>query len=169
VKERTVDIVLLFVPNEVAFHAALSRDVGLYDEAFRQRVVLCSPTTLLAALQLISHVWRSEKQNTNAQKIAEEAGKLLEKLSSFVEDLDNVGDRIKQADKSYTDARNKLVTGKGNVLRRATELVKLGARVVRPEKIEPLMLEAVKAEDAVDALALSIGGPEDPPVRARLT
>jgi DNA recombination protein RmuC len=167
--ERTLDIVLLFVPNEAAFHAAICRDAGLYEEAFRAGVVVCSPTTLLAALQLISHVWRSEKQNTNAQKIAEEAGKLLEKLSSFVEDLDNVGDRIKQADKSYTDARNKLVTGKGNVLRRATELVKLGARVVRPEKIEPLMLEAVKAEDAVDALALSIGGPEDPPVRARLT
>ncbi len=156
VKERTVDIVLLFVPNEAAFHAAIARDVGLYNEAFRQRVVLCSPTTLLAALQLISHVWRSEKQNANAQKIAEEAGKLLEKLAAFVQDLDGVGMRLDQAQKSFGDARGKLVTGKGNVLRRATDLVKLGARV-RPEKVDALLLEAATGEDAVDVLALAVG------------
>ncbi|HSN15832.1 MAG TPA: DNA recombination protein RmuC, partial [Anaeromyxobacteraceae bacterium] len=96
-RERTLDIVLLFVPNEAAFHAALAREPGLYEEAFRQGVVLCSPTTLLAALRLIAHVWRSEKQNVNAQRIAEEAGKLLEKLGAFVDDLDQVGARLDQA------------------------------------------------------------------------
>jgi DNA recombination protein RmuC len=141
VKERTLDIVLLFIPNEAAFHAAISRDPGLYDEAFRQRVVLCSPTTLLAALQLVGHVWRSEKQSQNAQKIAEEAGKLLEKLGAFVEDLDEVGERLGQAQASFGAARGKLATGRGNLLKKAADLVGLGARV-RPDRVAALALAA---------------------------
>jgi DNA recombination protein RmuC len=146
VKEKTVDIVLLFVPNEAAFHEAIAREVGLYEEAFRQRVVICSPTTLLAALQLISHVWRSENQNANAQKIAEEAGKLLDKLKAFVGDLDEVGNRIDQAQTSFQAAKNKLVSGRGNVMKKASDVLKLGARV-KPETAERLMLYAAGAED----------------------
>ncbi len=140
VRERTVDIVLLFVPNEAAFHAAVSRAAGLYEEAFRQRIVLCSPTTLLAALQLISHVWRSEKQNANAQEIAEEAGKMLEKLAAFVEDLEGVGRRIDQARESYDAARGKLDTGRGNLIGRAKAVARLGARV-KSERVQGLLLE----------------------------
>lgn len=157
VKERTLDIVLLFVPNEAAFHAAIGRDSSLYDEAFRQRVVICSPTTLLAALQLISHVWRSEKQNQNAQKIADEAGKLLEKLSAFVEDLDDVGERLGQAQSTFAAARAKLATGRGNVIKRAADLVKLGARV-RPDKMEALLADAVE-EGGAELLALPGAAP----------
>ena len=138
VRERTVDIVLLFVPNEAAFHVAISRAAGLYEEAFRQRIVVCSPTTLLAALQLISHVWRSEKQNANAQEIAEEAGRMLEKLSAFVEDLDGVGRRLDQARESYDAARNKLDAGRGNILGKARAIVRLGARV-KSEKVQELL------------------------------
>ena len=140
-KKRTLDIVLMFIPNEAAFHAAISRDLELYDEAFRQGVVICSPTTLLAALKLISHVWRSEKQNLNAQSIADEAGKLLEKLSAFVKDLDEVGSRLLQAQQGFEAARSKLHTGRGNILSKAGTIVKLGARV-RPERIQHLGLEA---------------------------
>jgi len=140
-RQRTLDIVLLFVPNEAAFHAAISRDAGLYEEAFRQGVVICSPTTLLAALQLISHVWRSEKQNANAQKIAEEAGKLLDKLSAFVGDLDGVGMRLTQAQETFAAARAKLATGRGNILKKASDIAKLGARV-KGEKVHALLVEA---------------------------
>lgn len=136
-RQRTLDIVLLFVPNEAAFHAALAREAGLYEEAFRQGVVLCSPTTLLAALRLIAHVWRSEKQNVNAQRIAEEAGKLLEKLGAFVDDLDQVGARLDQAKGAFQDARSKLATGRGNVMKRAADLQRLGARV-NPGRVESL-------------------------------
>jgi DNA recombination protein RmuC len=141
--QRTLDIVLLFVPNEAAFHAALAREPGLYEEAFRQGVVLCSPTTLLAALRLIAHVWRSEKQNVNAQRIAEEAGRLLEKLGAFVEDLDQVGARLDQAKDAFHAARGKLATGRGNVMRKAAELQRLGARV-KPGKAEALLAEAAE-------------------------
>jgi len=149
VKERTIDIVLLFVPNEAAFHAAISRAAGLYEEAFRQRIVICSPTTLLAALQLISHVWRSEKQNANAKEIAEEAGRMLEKLSAFVEDLDDLGKRLDQAKESHTSARNKLQTGRGNVIGKAAAIARLGARV-KTEKVQSLLLEGATEERADD-------------------
>jgi DNA recombination protein RmuC len=145
-QQRTLDIVLLFVPNEGAFHAAIAREPGLYEEAFRQGVVLCSPTTLLAALRLIAHVWRSEKQNVNAQRIAEEAGKLLEKLSAFVEDLDAVGQRLDQAKDAFQAARGKLATGRGNVLKKAADLQRLGARV-KPGKAERLLAEVAEEED----------------------
>jgi len=162
--QRTLDIVLLFVPNEAAFHAAISRAAGLYEEAFRQRVVLCSPTTLLAALQLISHVWRSEKQNANAQRIAEEAGKLLEKLAAFVKDLDDVGARLGQAQDAFAAARGKLDTGRGNVLRKAQAIAKLGAPV-KSDRVQALLLEAGEGEEeeAPDDLsagaAASVGRP----------
>jgi DNA recombination protein RmuC len=162
VKGRTVDIVLLFVPNEAAFQAALSQEAGLYEEAFRQRVVLCSPTTLLAALHLVCHVWRSERQNANAHRIADEAGKLLEKLAAFVEDLDLVGSRLDQARASFDAARNKLVAGKGNVIKRAADLVKLGARV-RPDRIDALALDDGRGDDAADAPAMD---GEDLPARS---
>ncbi len=153
-RQRTLDIVLLFVPNEAAFHAAISRDAGLYAEAFRQGVVICSPTTLLAALQLIGHVWRSEKQNANAQRIAEEAGKLLEKLAAFVTDLDGVGARLAQAQESFAAARAKLATGRGNVLKKATDIAQLGARV-KPDRIQSLLPEPAEEEEPV-------GPPEAP-------
>jgi DNA recombination protein RmuC len=152
VRERTVDIVLLFVPNEAAFHAAISRAAGLYEEAFRQRIVVCSPTTLLAALQLVSHVWRSEKQNANAQAIAEEAGKMLEKLASFVADLDALGGRLDQAQESYASARSRLAEGRGNVMRRARTIAALGARV-KSDKVDTLLLGS--GDDGID-------GPDDP-------
>jgi DNA recombination protein RmuC len=159
-RQRTLDIVLLFVPNEAAFHAALSRDGGLYEEAFRQGVVVCSPTTLLAALQLVAHVWRSEKQNANAQRIAEEAGKLLEKLSAFVADLDGVGTRLTQAQEAFASARAKLASGRGNVLRKAADIAKLGARA-KGEKVHALLVEAGGEEaddEAQPALLPAAGG-----------
>jgi DNA recombination protein RmuC len=159
-KQRTLDIVMMFVPNEPAFQAAIAADVGLYDEAFRQRVVICSPTLLLVALQLISHIWRSEKQNNNAQKIAEEAGKLLEKLSSFVKDLDEIGARLAQAQDSFVEARGKLATGRGNVLNRANALMKLGARV-RPEKVQALLPRGA-AEEASEEPLLDLAAQPPP-------
>lgn len=126
-RQRTLDIVLMFVPSEAAFHAAVARDTGLYEDAFRQGVVVCSPTTLLAALQLVAHVWRSERQNANAQRIAEEAGRLLDKLAAFVDDLDGVGQRLDQARAALEAARGKLSAGRGNLLHRAAAIAKLGA------------------------------------------
>ncbi|MFZ5442208.1 MAG: DNA recombination protein RmuC [Myxococcota bacterium] len=136
VKERTLDVVFLFVPNEAAFHAALSREPSLYEDAFRQRVMLCSPTTLLAALQVVSHVWRSERQALNASRIAEEAGKMIDKLALALEAFDELGTRLGGAQQAFEQARARLATGRGNVLQLATHVVELGARVSKGEKLE---------------------------------
>lgn len=129
VGDRHLDFTVLFMPSEPAFHAALSRDPGIYDEAMRQGVVLASPTTLLATLRVVALVWSHEKQNANAQRIAEEAGRLLDKLAGFVEELDGVGARLDQARDAWSGARAKLSTGRGNLLTRAQKLHELGARV----------------------------------------
>jgi DNA recombination protein RmuC len=137
-QQRSLDFVMMFVPSEAAFFAGLSRDPALWEDAFRQGVMLCSPTTLIAALRLVAQLWRTESQNQNARDIAAEAGKLLEKLASFVGDLDAVGDRLAKAQDAFASARAKLATGRGNVLGRAERIASLGAPV-KTEKVRALV------------------------------
>ena len=144
IKQRSLDFVFLFVPSEAAFHAAISRHPALSEEALRQRVVVCSPTTLLATLQMVHHVWRSERQTLNAQRIAEEAGKMIDKLSAALESFNEVGARLDQAQHAFELARGRLSTGKGNVIAIANKVVQLGARAHKPEKL-------LAAEQAMDA------------------
>ncbi len=158
VRQRTLDLVLMFIPSEAAFHAAIARDAGLYADAFRQGIVLCSPTTLLAALQLIAHLWRSERQGENARRIAEEAGKLLEKLTAFAGDLDAVGMRLDQARASFETAHARFVTGRGNVVRKARELAALGAPL-RSAKAREL-LAPVHDGDSSEEVYDSVPGDE---------
>lgn len=145
-RQRSLDFVMMFVPSEAAFLAGLSRDPALWEDAFRQGVVLCSPTTLVAALRLVAQLWRTESQTQNARTIAEEAGRLLDKLADFVGDLDQLGARLDQAQESYAAARSKLQTGRGNALRKAAELARLGARV-KPGKLAPLLRAAGEDEE----------------------
>jgi DNA recombination protein RmuC len=139
VGDRRLDFTVLFMASEPAFHAALSRDPGIYDEAMRQGVVLASPTTLLATLRVVALVWSHEKQNANAQRIAEEAGRLLDKLAGFVEELDAVGTRLDQARDAWSGARAKLTTGRGNLMNRAQKLHDLGARVAKGAKTQEIL------------------------------
>lgn len=132
---RTVDFVFLFVPNEAAFHAALSRAPGLPEEALKANVVIVSPTTLLTTLQMVHHVWRSERQTENAQRIAEEAGKMVDKLSAAMTSFDGVGQRLRQAGEAFDDAKRRL-GGKGSALSLAKKVHELGARVGKVERME---------------------------------
>ena len=125
---HSLDFVLLFVPIEAAFAAALQADQNLFQEAFEQNVVIVSPTTLLATLRVIDSLWRQERQSQNARDIAERAGQLYDKFVAFIGDLDEVGSRLKQLDKAYDAARNKLCDGRGNLINRVENLKLLGAR-----------------------------------------
>ncbi|WP_280368587.1 DNA recombination protein RmuC [Pseudomonas sp. BN411] len=125
---HSLDFVLLFVPIEAAFAAALQADPGLFQEAFEQHIVIVSPTTLLATLRVIDSLWRQERQSQNAREIAERAGALYDKFVAFVQDLDEMGSRLQQLDKAYANARNKLVDGRGNLISRVENLKLLGAR-----------------------------------------
>nr|WP_322939273.1 DNA recombination protein RmuC [Pseudomonas sp. s4] len=125
---HSLDFVLLFVPIEAAFAAALQAEPELFQAAFEQQVVIVSPTTLLATLRVIDSLWRQERQGQNAREIAERAGQLYDKFVAFVADLDEMGSRLQQLDKAYASARNKLVDGRGNLIGRVENLKLLGAR-----------------------------------------
>ena len=91
-----------------------------------------SPTNLIAALKMISSLWRQEFQNRNAREIAKKGGELLDKFHSLLEDLEDVGKKLKQTQQSYDDSMNKLYTGKGNLMKRAKDIEQLGARPTKP-------------------------------------
>ena len=125
---HSLDFVLLFVPIEAAFSAALQAEPNLFQEAFDRQIVIVSPTTLLATLRVIDSLWKQERQSQNAREIAERAGWLYDKFVLFIQDLDEVGNRLQQLDKAYSAARNKLTEGRGNLVSRSEQLKMLGAR-----------------------------------------
>ncbi|MBC2657326.1 DNA recombination protein RmuC [Pseudomonas sp. MSSRFD41] len=125
---HSLDFVLLFVPVEGAFSAALQAEPNLFQEAFDRHIVIVSPTTLLATLRVIDSLWKQERQSQNAREIAERAGWLYDKFVLFIQDLDEVGNRLQQLDKAYAAARNKLTEGRGNLISRSEQLKLLGAR-----------------------------------------
>jgi DNA recombination protein RmuC len=122
------DFVLMFIPVEPALHLALQQDGALFGDAFERNVVLVSSSTLLITLRAIESVWRRQKQTLNAIEIARQAGNLHDQFVLFVESLQDIGQRIEQARASYEQAMTRLSTGRGNLVRRTTELQKLGAR-----------------------------------------
>ena len=122
------DFVILFIPIEPAFAAALQQEPQLYLKAFERNIILVTPTTLLATLRTIDSMWNNERQHKNALEIAQRAGALHDKFVGFIEDLNKVGLRMNDAKKSYEDAMKKLHTGNGNMVNSILKLQNLGAK-----------------------------------------
>ena len=122
------DFVLLFIPIESSFSAAIQGDEGLYNYAWDKKVVIVSPTTLLATLRTIASVWKHERQTKNAIEIADKAGRLYDKFKSFIDDMQKIDRGINATRTAYDDAFNKLKTGTGNLIRRAENIKELGAK-----------------------------------------
>jgi DNA recombination protein RmuC len=136
---KTPDFVLLFIPIEASFAAALQGDPELYNFAWSRKIVLVSPTTLLATLRTVSHVWKQEKQVRNALLIADQAGNMYDKFVAVTEDLLKVGKSIDQSKNLYVDAMNKFVEGKGNLVKRAEDLRELGIKTSK--NFDPKLLD----------------------------
>ena len=126
---RSLDFVLLFMPIEAAFMAAFQADEQLFNDAFEHKIVVVTPTTLLATLRTIQNIWRYEQQNENARLIADKAGALYDKIRGFVEDIDKLGNQLSSVQKTYDGIVNKLSTGNGNLLRQASAFEELGVKV----------------------------------------
>ncbi len=125
----TPDFVLLFLPIESAFSLAIQTDLDLFNYAWAKKIVVVSPTTLLATLRTVASIWKHEKQTQNAIEIARQGGALYDKFVSFLKDLERVGSQLHTLQKTYDDAHKKISSGKGNLIGRAEKLKDLGARV----------------------------------------
>lgn len=150
---ESLDFVLMFVPLEPAFMAAVTNDNDLFMEAWNNNVLLVSPSTLLFVVRTVAHLWRQEAQTRNAKEIASRGADLYDRLTAFTQDLEMLGKRLNQAQDSFNDARNKLSRNKGNVIRQAEMLKELG---VKPTKALSKSLCVAAAEDADEPLASSL-------------
>ncbi len=125
---NTLDYVMLYIPIEGASALALQNDKDIWGDAYNKNIVLVSPTNLLAILRSVETIWRHERQNKNAEKIALEAGNLHDKFVSFIESLEDVGRHIEKAQSAYDTSFKRLSAGSGNLIRRVANLKALGAK-----------------------------------------
>ncbi len=135
---NSLDFVLLFMPIEGAFLLALEKDGEFFKSAYERNILVVSPSTLLVTLRTIEHIWRTQRQEEHAKKIADEAEAMYEKLVGFVEEMQKMGNHLQRAQDSYDTSMNRLKSGRGNVIKRAENIVKLG---IKPKKILPLESE----------------------------
>lgn len=144
----TPDFVLMFLPIESAFALAFQVDDQLFSDAFEQRVVVVTPTTLLATLRTIGNLWSIERQNQNARKLADHAGKVYDKFRILVENMEKLGDQLNTARTTYDNTWSSLKTGRGNLLSQAQKFVELGVRVKR--ELPSSVLEDVELDLDLD-------------------
>ena len=143
---RSLDFVLLFMPIEAAFMAAFQADDKLFNDAFEHKIVVVTPTTLLATLRTVQNIWRYEQQNENARLLADKAGTLYDKIRGFVEDIEKLGNQLNTLHKTYDAIVNKLSSGSGNLLRQASAFEELGVKIKK--KLPKSLTEQMQVDDS---------------------
>ena len=145
------DFVFLFMPIEPAFVAAFQQDENLFAEAFDRKIIVVTPTTLLATLRTIENIWRYERQSQNARRIADRASAVYDKLRVFVEAMERLGGQLHTAQGTYDNAMNTLTRGRGNLISQANRFVELGVRV-KKELSKNIVDQAEVDADEVEEL-----------------
>ena len=139
------DFVFLFMPVEPAFMLAFQQDEQLFNDAFERRIVVVTPTTLLATLRTVASLWTLERRNRSTEKLAEQAAKVYDKLVSVVERFEKVGTQLNTVQKTYDDAWNAMKSGRGNLLSQSEKFLQLGVRV-KKELARDLAEEALEQD-----------------------
>ena len=135
---NTLDFVLLFMPIEGAFLLALEQDGEFFKNAYDSNILVVSPSTLLVTLRTIEHIWRTQRQQDNAIRIAEEAEGMYDKLRLFVDEFIKIGEQIDKSRDSYDKALSRLSSGRGNVIKRAKKVVELGVKTQKQIDLKSL-------------------------------
>ncbi len=138
------ELVLMFVPIEASFGIAVQADKDMFSYAWDKKIVIVSPSTLLATLVTIASLWKQEKQTRNAIDIAQRGGALYDKFVGFIDNMKDVGNHMKKSKESYDEAMSKLYEGKGNIVRSVEQLKVLGAKTVKT--IDPKLLDRADPE-----------------------
>lgn len=149
--QESPDFVLLFVPIEPAFAIAINSDTQLYNKAFEKNIVIVTPSTLLATLRTIDSMWTNQKRQDNAIEIARLAGALYDKFDGFVTNLIKIGKKMDEAKTEYEGAMNKLVEGKGNLVRSVQKLKIMGAATSK--KLPENLISRAEANDEQEYLS----------------
>jgi DNA recombination protein RmuC len=148
---NSLDMVLMFVPIEPALMLATEKDENLFSDAFKSGIILVSPSTLNMNLQIIHNMWRYEYQNKNAREIAKRAGNMYDKFVGFIDALEDVGDKLENAQVAYQTAHKRLTSGKGNLVGRAETIHKLGLQTNK--KLDKALVD--KQSDDADTLEIT--------------
>lgn len=155
---QSIDFVVMYMPVEPAFTLAAAHDETLFDEAWRKNVLIVTNSTLLFVIRTVAYLWNQEKQNRNAQEIAQRGAELYDKLVLFAEEMTAVGARLQQAQDSYTISMRRLSEGRGNLIRQAERLKSLGVKPSRtmPPQLREAALPDGDDSDAAEALPLEL-------------